>query len=617
MTRRQNRNLIRIVLSFALLITASALPLSGIFRLTACLAAYLITGYDVILEAVRKIFRGQLFDEQFLMAIATIGAFVLNEYSEAVAVMLFYQVGEWFQSIAVGKSRKSIASLMDIRPDTATVIRMGERVTVSPEEVQKGEIIEIQPGERTPLDGVIILGETSVNTSALTGESLPVDLKTGDRIISGSINLTGTVRVQVESEYEFSTVNRILELVENASAKKARIEGFITRFSRVYTPIVVSLAVLIAFLPPLIFSLPFSEWIQRALIFLVVSCPCALVVSVPLSFFGGIGRASKSGILIKSSSDLEMLSKIKTMVFDKTGTLTKGAFSVRRVVSAKNDEAEVMKYAYLAERHSGHPIAKSICASYETQESLPESANVTEKSGLGVRAEISGAVILAGNEKLLSQFGIACVSPPDAYGAVVHIAKDGEYLGFIEVTDEIKPKAKISVQKLKTLGIAKTVLLTGDRREAAIRVKDETGIDEMLSELLPQDKLTAVEALIEHSSPIAFVGDGINDAPALTRADTGIAMGTMGSDAAIEAADVVLMDDSIEKLSEALKIAKKTMHIVRENIIITLGVKIAVMLLGAAGFANMWLAVFADVGVLIIAILNAMRTLVYNTKKAA
>lgn len=609
MTRRQKKTLIRISASACLFILASLLPLTGLFRLFAFFLPYLLIGYDVLWGAIRKILRGQLFDEEFLMSLATIGALALSEYPEAVAVMLFYQVGEWFQSIAVGKSRKSIAALMDIRPDTANVIRNGEITEVSPEEVEAGEIIEIRPGERVPLDGTILSGATSVDTAALTGESLPRDLQPGDRIISGTINLTGAITVQTEGSFESSTVSRILELVENASAKKARVESFITRFSRVYTPIVVILAILIAFLPPVIFSLPFAIWIERALIFLVVSCPCALVVSVPLSFFGGIGGASKAGILIKGSTDLETLSRAKTVVFDKTGTLTRGEFKVTRISAVNVSEDTLLELAAIAESRSTHPIARSILAAYGKNGFEGRISSIAEKSGHGVSAVIDGKKVLIGNKRFFEENGITVRPPEDACGAVVYAAMDGKYLGFIEASDEVKSDAAKAVSALRALGLSKSVMLTGDRTEAARRVKDACGIMDVRAELLPGDKVFHVEKLMESASPLAFVGDGINDAPALMRADIGVAMGAMGSDAAIEAADVVLMDDSIMKLPLAVAIARKTMRIVYQNIILALGVKIGVMILGAVGLANMWLAVFADVGVLIIAILNAMRAM--------
>ncbi len=612
MTRKQKKNILRIGIAFVLFIAVCLLPVNGIAKLIAFIIPYLVIGYDVLYGAIRKIIRGQLFDEEFLMSLATFGAFALSEYPEAVAVMLFYQVGEWFQSIAVGKSRRSIAALMDIRPDTANVLRNGEWETVSPEDVLTGETIEIRPGERVPLDGEIISGSTSVDTSALTGESLPRDLHPGNRITSGIINLTGVIRVKTSSTFENSAVNRILELVENASAKKARIEGFITRFSRIYTPIVVLLALIIAFLPPLLFSLSFSEWIRRALIFLVVSCPCALVVSVPLSFFGGIGGASRNGILIKSSNDLEMLSKIKAIVFDKTGTLTKGVFTVSGIHPVGIREDELLEIAALAESRSTHPISKSILSAYGKPVDTDRITGITEKSGHGVVCEIDGKTVLAGNRRHMLDNGIQLDESADGVNAVVHIAFDKSYLGCIEISDSIKEGAAETIKNLKKRGISKTVMLTGDRESAAKRVQSECGIDACFAELLPEDKVSKIETLLSPKAPLAFVGDGINDAPALARADIGIAMGAMGSDAAIEAADVVLMDDSLSKLPTALFIAKKTMRLVKQNIALAIGVKVAVMLAGALGYANMWLAIFADVGVLVLAILNAMRAI---TKK--
>ena len=607
MTRKQKKKLIRIIVAAVLLVTVSFLRFDNIIMLLLYIIPYLVVGWDVVFSALRNIAHGQVFDEQFLMALATVGAFGTGEYREAVAVMLFYQIGELFQGIAVGKSRKSIASLMDIRPDSAVVIRDGTEIKVSPEEVQKGETIIVRPGEKIPLDGTVLTGSTTVNTAALTGESLPRDITEGSKVISGSVNLTGVITVKTESLYSESTVAKILDLVENSSAKKAKTENFITRFAKYYTPCVVTAALALAFIPPLIVG-NFGEWIQRALIFLVVSCPCALVISVPLSFFSGIGGASKRGVLIKGSNYLEVLSKVETVVFDKTGTLTKGCFTVSAIHPEKSDEAELLDVAAAAESYSNHPIAESIIAAHKGHIDPSRIGEVKEHAGMGIEAVIDGRTIFAGNSRLMDKVG-AKWHNCHINGTVIHISEGSDYLGHIVITDEVKPDSKDAIAALKKLGITKTVMLTGDRREIGEAVGKELGLDEIHAELMPADKVTAVEKLISENKTLAFVGDGINDAPVLARADVGIAMGAMGSDAAIEAADIVLMDDKPSKLADAVKIARKTMAIVRQNIIFALAIKAAVLLLSAVGLANMWIAIFADVGVTIIAILNAMRAM--------
>ncbi|MBE5777815.1 MAG: cadmium-translocating P-type ATPase [Clostridiales bacterium] len=608
MSRKQKKNLIRIILAALLLAICWLLPTKGLLRLLTFLVPYLLVGYDVLLKAGRNILHGQVFDEQFLMAVATLGAFVLGEYPEGVAVMLFYQVGEWFQSVAVGKSRRSIAALMDIRPDTATVLREGRECIVEPDQVQPGEIILIRAGERIPLDGEIIEGNTSVNTAALTGESLPVDKAAGENVVSGTVNLTGLIKVKVQSIYDESTVARVLRLMEESATKKARVESFITRFARVYTPCVVACALLLFLVPPLLFRQSFAEWGRRALVFLVVSCPCALVVSVPLSFFGGIGGASRQGILVKGSNYMEGLSRVDTCVFDKTGTLTRGEFAVAAVHASNDDEREMLDIAAALESFSSHPIAESIVRAHASHLDKSRLSAVTEKAGEGITAMLDGQLLAVGNGRLMDSLGIAWKECHIA-GTAVHIAKGSQYLGHVVVSDVVKPEAAEAIRQLKDLGVTRTVMLTGDREEVAVQVQKTTGVDLYRAQLLPQDKVTEVEKLLEDGHTLAFAGDGINDAPALSRADLGIAMGAMGSDAAIEAADVVLMDDKLTLLAKAISIARRTMAIVRQNIIFAIGVKVLVMLLGALGYADMWIAVFADVGVLILAILNAMRTL--------
>ena len=607
MSRKQKKTLLRIGLAALLLAGAALLPAEGLWKALAFAVPWLVIGWDVLWDAVRGIAHGQVFDEKFLMAIATIGAFAIGEYPEAAAVMLFYQIGEWFQSVAVGRSRKSIAALMDIRPEYAVVLRDGAEQEVDPEEVAIGETIVLRPGERVPLDGSVLEGSGSLNTAALTGESLPVDVGPGDRVISGSINLTGLLRVRVESAYEDSTVSRILELVENSAEKKAKVESFITRFARWYTPCVVIGTLLLALVPPL-FVGNWGEWIHRALIFLVVSCPCALVVSVPLSFFGGIGGASRAGILIKGANDLETLASVDTVAFDKTGTLTQGSFQVDAVHPREMEADELLDIAAAAESHSTHPVAESIVKAHGGHIDPARLGEIQELAGLGLQAEVDGETFYVGNGKLMDQVGAdwhECHLP----GTVVHIARGKEYLGHIVINDALKPDAASAMEALRKLGVRRTVLLSGDRQRVAEAVAKDLGLDEVRAELLPEQKVEEVEKLLESGAKLAFVGDGINDAPVLARADVGIAMGALGSDAAIESADVVLMDDKPSRIALAVKIARKTMGIVRQNIAFALGVKFIILILGALGIADLWLAVFGDVGVLILAILNAMRCL--------
>jgi Cd2+/Zn2+-exporting ATPase len=607
MTKKQKKTLLRILLAGLLLLGAALLPVEGVWKALAFAVPWLVVGWDVLWDALRNILHGQVFDEKFLMALATVGAFAVGEYPEAAAVMLFYQIGEWFQSVAVGRSRKSIAALMDIRPEFAVVLRDGEEQEVDPEEVAVGETILIRPGERVPLDGTVLEGAGSLNTAALTGESMPVDVAPGDRVVSGSINLTGVLQVRAESAYENSTVARILELVGNSAEKKARVESFITRFARWYTPCVVIGAALLAFVPPL-FVGGWADWIHRALIFLVVSCPCALVVSVPLSFFGGIGGASRAGILIKGANDLETLASVDAVAFDKTGTLTRGVFQVDAVHPREIDPDALLDIAAAAESRSRHPVAESIVAAHGGHIDPSRLGAVTELAGLGLEAVVDGETFSVGNGKLMDRVGAdwhECHLP----GTVVHIAKGAEYLGHIVINDQLKPDAASAIASLKRLGVKKAVLLTGDRKKVAEAVAEQLGVDEVRAELLPEQKVEEVERLLAGGVKLAFVGDGINDAPVLARADLGIAMGAMGSDAAIESADVVLMDDKPSRLALAVRIARKTMGIVRQNIVLARAVKFAILILGALGYADMWLAVFGDVGVLILAILNAMRCL--------
>ena len=571
MSRKQKKNLIRILAAVAVLLLSVLLPVADWMKIVIALVAYGLAGWDVLWGAVRGIAHGQVFDEKFLMAVATLGAIASQDYNEACAVMIFYQIGELFQGIAVGKSRRDIAALMDIRPDTANVLRDGVEQEVSPEEVAVGETIVVKPGEKIPLDGEVIEGSTAVNTAALTGESLPQDKNVGDKVISGSINMTGVIKVRTTSEFGESTVARVLELVENSASKKAKVENFITRFARYYTPCVVIAALILAIIPPL-FVGNWWDWVNRALTFLVVSCPCALVVSVPLSFFGGIGGASRKGILIKGSNYLETLSKVNTAVFDKTGTLTKGSFAVTAIHPAKVSNDELLDIAAVAECNSNHPIAQSIVAAHKGHINPERVSSVKEIAGRGVEAVIDGRTIYVGNSKLMDDVH-ADWHECHHVGTVIHIAENGKYLGHIVISDEPKPDSKKAIQQLKALGVKKVVMLTGDSRKVAENVANELGVDEVRAELLPADKVTEVEKLLESDGPLAFVGDGINDAPVLSRADVGIAMGALGSDAAIEAADVVLMDDKPSKIPEAMNIARKTMRIVRQNIIVSLTVR--------------------------------------------
>lgn len=624
MTKKQKKMLTRILITFVLFAilfvcehTGILTPLEGSFLLFLIyLVPYLVIGYDIIYKAARNISHGQVFDENFLMMIATFGAFGVGEYSEAVAVMLFYQVGELFQGYAVGKSRQSISDMMDICPEYANIEEDGVLQQVDPDDVEVGSIIVIKPGERIPLDGVIVEGESLIDTAALTGESVPRSAKAGDEIISGCVNGSGTLKVRTTKEFDDSTVAKILELVENASSKKARVENFITRFAKYYTPVVTIGAVILAILPPLILGGGWAEWIQRACIFLVISCPCALVISVPLGFFGGIGAASQIGVLVKGSNYLEAVAEMDTIVFDKTGTLTKGEFKVTGVQSEQLSKEELIELAALGEGYSNHPIANSIREAYGKELDLNRVTQTEEVAGYGMKAVIDGKTVLLGNEKLMKAEQIAYTGCK-SIGTVVYVACDGVFEGAVVISDTIKAGAKEAIRDMKQVGVRKSVMLTGDRRQTAEAVAAEIGIDEVHAELLPGDKVAQVEALLAaegEKQKLAFVGDGINDAPVLTRADIGIAMGSMGSDAAIEAADIVLMDDDVTKIASIVKIARKTLSIVKQNIVFALAVKAIVLAMGALGFANMWEAVFADVGVSVIAILNSMRTL-HITKK--
>ncbi|MBO5912549.1 MAG: cadmium-translocating P-type ATPase [Clostridia bacterium] len=628
MNRKQKKVLYRIIISAVLLIVAFLLDRfllkdkSLWLTLAVYLIPYLVIGYDVLKKAALNVLHGQVFDENFLMAIATVGAVCIGffpdaepQYTEAVFVMLFYQTGELFQSIAVGKSRRSIAALMDIRPDVALLNRDGQLIETDPEEIAVGDVITVRVGDRVPLDGTVVSGESSLDTSALTGESIPRSIGIGDSVISGCINLSGVLTVKVDRPFHESTVSRILELVENSSANKSRSENFITRFARIYTPLVVLAAVVLAFLPPLFVNYGYlsalPDWILRALTFLVVSCPCALVISVPLSFFGGIGGASKKGVLIKGSNYLEALSLIDTVVFDKTGTLTKGCFKVAEIHSMNLTEDELLKLSAHAEFHSTHPIAIALKTAFDGDLNSDIIGDIKEIAGQGIMAEVDRQTVACGNEKLMSSLSLVC-SQYNGFGTAVHVAVNGQYCGYIVISDEIKSTSKEAVSALKKCGVSTTVMLTGDRKEAAEKVSAELDLDQCFAELLPQDKVKQVEHLLskaKNGRRLAFIGDGINDAPVLTRADVGIAMGGLGSDAAIEAADIVLMDDDPMKIVTAMSLAKRTLKIVRQNIWFALGVKGAVLLLSVFGFAPMWLAIFADVGVAVIAILNAMRTL--------
>lgn len=610
MSAKQKKMLIRILISAVLFAVVMFIPFKGLIRLAAFLVPFGVIGWDVLWRAVRNILHGQIFDENFLMSLATVGAFFTGEYPEAVVVMLFYQVGELFQSYAVGKSRKSIATLMDIRPDYANIEKDGKTEQVSPEEVEVGSVIVIMPGERVPLDGVILEGNSAMDTSAITGESMPNDVQPGDDVISGCINQSGVLKVRTTKAYGESTVARILDLVENAGSKKAKTEKFITTFAKYYTPAVVIGAVLLAFIPSIITG-DWIEWVHRAMIFLVISCPCALVISVPLSFFGGIGGASKSGILIKGSSYMEVLAKTEIVVFDKTGTLTKGVFNVTAVHPDHCSEMELLELAAMAEIYSNHPISHSLRDAWNQKIDESRVQEVKEIPGKGVQAFIDGRRVCVGNDKLMESEG-AVWHPCHRVGTTIHVAVDGKYAGHIVISDEIKSGAADAIASLKELGIKKTVMLTGDADSVGQSVAKELGIDEAYTKLLPEDKVTRVEELLKYKSDkgaLVFVGDGINDAPVLSRSDLGIAMGGMGSDAAIEAADVVLMDDKISRIADAIRISKHTLRIAGQNIVFALAVKIIVLALGALGMANMWEAVFADVGVSVIAVLNAMRAL--------
>ena len=620
MTRKQKKMVARIAASAVLLVAAVLIPYEGPWRFVLFLPAYFVIGWDVLWKAARNIAHGQVFDENFLMALATVGAFCTGffgqgEYPEAVFVMLFYQVGELFQSYAVGKSRKSIASLMDIRPDYANVERDGRLLQVDPEEVAVGDTITVKAGEKIPLDGLVLEGSSLVNTSALTGESVPRQVRPGDSVISGCVNQNGLLRVQVTKAFGESTVQKILDLVENASSKKAKAENFITKFARYYTPVVVFCALALAVVPPL-FVGDWTGWVQKALIFLVVSCPCALVISVPLSFFGGIGGASRQGILVKGGNYLEVLADTELVVFDKTGTLTKGVFQVTAIHPEGVSQQELLELAALAESYSDHPISRSLKEAWGKALDTARVGQVEELSGRGVRAQVDGKEVWAGNGKLMEEIGLA-YRPSGQVGTVVHVAAEGRYLGYILIADEVKPDAKEAIAALKAQGVKKTVLLTGDAKDVGEAVAQELGLDEAYTQLLPGDKVERVEALLQETSPkgkLAFVGDGINDAPVLSRADIGIAMGALGSDAAIEAADLVLMDDKPSKIAKAMEISKRTLRIVRQNIVFALAVKLLVLMLTPFGLANLWEAVFADVGVMVLAILNASRALQVGRK---
>ena len=628
MNKKQKKMLIRIVAAAALLIGFDFLPFGGPLRFVLYMIPYLVIGYDILIKAFKGIKNRQPFDESLLMAIATIGAIAIavytevvdheaGDYVEAIAVMLFYQVGEWFQSYAVGKSRRNISDLMDIRPDYANIEMDGKLEQIDPDEVEIGSVIVVQPGEKVPIDGVVMEGTSTLNTSALTGESLPRDAEEGDEIISGCINMTGVLKIKTTKEFGDSTVSKILDLVENASSRKSRSEAFITKFARVYTPAVVYSAIALAILPPLVrmfgMGIPaeWGTWIYRALTFLVISCPCALVISIPLSFFAGIGGASNAGILVKGSNYLETLSQTKCVVFDKTGTLTQGVFEVNEVHHNEMDRAQLLEYAALAESASSHPISKSLQRAYGKEIDRSRVTDIQEISGNGVTAKVDGVNVAAGNSKLMDRLGVKWIDCHEA-GTIIHMAVDGRYAGHIVISDIEKPHAKEAIQALKKAGVEKTVMLTGDSRKVAEHVAADLGIDEVHAELLPADKVSEVEELLKNNTgkgKLAFVGDGINDAPVLSRADIGIAMGAMGSDAAIEAADIVLMDDDPLKISKAIRISRKCLRIVYENIWFAIGIKLICLILGAVGIANMWLAIFADVGVMIIAVLNAIRAL--------
>lgn len=617
MNKKQKKMLIRIIIAFILFIALRVLSLNNFYETILFLITYFIIGYDILKKAIKGILNRQVFDENFLMAIATVGAIALGEYSEGTAVMLFYQIGEWFQSYAVGKSRRNISELMDIRPDYANIEDdSGNIVQVDPDEVEIGSTIIVKPGEKIPIDGKIIEGTSSLNTSALTGESLPQEVTTNDEVISGCINITGLLKIKTTKEFGESTVSKILDMVENASSKKSKSENFISKFARYYTPAVCYSALALALVPPIINLLmgneaSWSVWVYRALTFLVISCPCALVISIPLSFFAGIGGASNSGVLVKGSNYLEALATTKYVVFDKTGTMTQGVFEVSGIHHSTIENDQLLEYATLAESYSTHPISKSLQKAYGKPVDKTRIKDVKEISGHGVIAKIDNITVMAGNDKLMKKFNISYVDC-HSIGTIVHIAIDNKYAGHILISDLIKPTAKQAIQELKNIGIKKTIMLTGDISKVANKVATDLNIDQVYSELLPEDKVTKVEELLNQKSnkeKLAFVGDGINDAPVLSRADIGIAMGALGSDAAIEAADIVLMDDDPLKIAKAIKISKKCLKIVYENIYFAIGIKVICLILGAIGIANMWLAIFADVGVMVIAVLNAIRAL--------
>lgn len=623
MSRKQKKMLVRIIIAAAMTVLLNIIPVSGILQLILYLAAYLVIGYDILRKAFRGIINGRMFDENFLMAIATAGAFALaiytksGDYNEAIAVMLFYQIGEFFQSYAIGKSRKNISTLMDIRPDYANIEKNGKLEKVAPDDVEIGSVIIVQPGEKVPLDGIVTEGTSTLNTSALTGESVPRDVKTGDEIISGCINISSVLKIKTTKAFGESTVSKILELVENSSSRKSKSENFISKFAKIYTPAVCYGALALAILPPLVsmFILGgdarWDAWIYRALTFLVISCPCALVISIPLSFFAGIGGASREGILIKGSNYMETLSQAKYVVFDKTGTLTRGVFEVSGIHHNPMEDAKLLEYAALAECASSHPISLSLQRAYGKEIDRSRVRDIEEISGHGIIAKVDGKTVAAGNGKLMDRLGIS-FKECHSTGTIIHMAVDGEYCGHIVISDIIKDGAEAAIKALKTTGIKKTVMLTGDSEKVAAKVSETLGIDEFYAELLPSDKVEKVESLLEKKQAkekLAFVGDGINDAPVLTRADIGIAMGAMGSDAAIEAADIVLMDDDPQKIAKAIKISKKCLRIVYQNIFFALVIKFACLLLGAVGIANMWFAIFADVGVMVLAVLNAIRAL--------
>ena len=617
MNKKQKKVLIRIIAAVVLLIALAFVPEEGWIQFALYMIPYLVIGYDILKKAVKGILNRQVFDENFLMAVATIGAIALGDYKEGVAVMLFYQIGELFQSYAVGKSRRNISELMDIRPDYANVEQDGELVQVDPDEVEIGTVILVKPGEKIPIDGIVVEGASSLNTSALTGESLPREAKEGDEVISGCINMTGLLKIRTTKEFGESTVSKILELVENSSSRKSRSENFISKFARIYTPAVCYGAVALAFLPPIVrmvfMGLPadFGTWIYRALTFLVISCPCALVISIPLSFFAGIGGASKEGVLVKGSNYLETLSQTKYVVFDKTGTMTQGVFEVSGIYPAALSKEEVVEYASCAESYSSHPISKSLQKAYGKEIDKNRVTEVKEISGKGVTAQVDGRLVAAGNGKLMDQLGVP-YTVCNEVGTLVYVAVDGRFAGCILISDLLKPHAKEAIAALKNAGVTRTVMLTGDTKRVADAVAAELGIHEVCSELLPADKVSKVEELLARKSgkeKLAFVGDGINDAPVLSRADIGIAMGALGSDAAIEAADIVLMDDDPLKIAKAIRISRKCIRIVYENIYFAIGIKVICLILGALGIANMWAAIFADVGVMVIAVLNAIRAL--------